>query len=83
MRTSPLTDTALFRRAPILNSDKVIGIDKSGNQTSAVPGLHMYDKRVLTAGATGATRAPDAQFGREARRSENIESFKTPLSEEL
>jgi hypothetical protein len=26
---------------------------------------------------------PGVQFGREARRSENIEFFKTPLSEEL
>ena len=28
-------------------------------------------------------RAPDVQFGREPARSENMESFKTPLSEEL
>jgi len=32
--------------------------------------------------ATGAT-VPGVQFGREPARSENIESFKTPLSEEL
>src|SRR5258707_9828597 len=35
------------------------------------------------AGQFCAQSAPDAQFGREARRSENIESFNTPLSEEL
>jgi len=33
--------------------------------------------------ATGATVLPDVQFGREPARSKNIESFKTPLSEEL
>jgi hypothetical protein len=62
-------------------------ITGSGGLTAKNPTVMLLaqqaDKRVLTAGATGATRAPDAQFGREARRSENIESFNTPLSEEL